>query len=118
MHSERYEVTPEAAEVINATCRAGGRIIAVGSTSVRTLESIARGEGKVAAGSGTTRLYIQPGYSFHVIQGLVTNFHLPRTTLLALVAAFAGKDHWRAAYEEAIRLDYRFYSFGDAMIIL
>lgn len=117
IHSERYEISPEAARIINANRQAGGRTIAVGSTSVRTLESAA-GEGStVTPGSGTTRLYIRPGYSFRMVQALITNFHLPRTTLLALVAAFAGSDQWRAAYEEAIRDRYRFYSFGDAMLI-
>ena len=92
--------------------------MAVGSTSVRTLESAAQGGSGVAAGSDTTALYIQPGYAFQMVQALITNFHLPRTTLLALLAAFAGSDRWRAAYEEAIQRRYRFYSFGDAMLIL
>ena len=110
-------ITIPGAEMINATRRAGGRIVAVGSTSVRTLESAARGGCGVAPGSGMTDLYIRPGYRFHVVQSLITNFHLPRTTLLALLAAFAGPERWRMAYEEAIRRRYRFYSFGDAMLI-
>jgi S-adenosylmethionine:tRNA ribosyltransferase-isomerase len=96
-------------------------VIAVGTTAVRTLESAARlveGEWRVAPFAGSTSLYIYPGYSFHAVNGMITNFHLPRSTLLCLVSAFAGKANMDGAYAEAIRLGYRFYSFGDAMFLL
>ena len=118
MHSEWYQVTPEAAKVINDTKQAGGRVICVGTTSCRTIESAADDEGSVKAGSGDTQIFIYPGYQFKVLDGLITNFHLPESTLVMLVSALAGREHVLAAYEEAIRERYRFFSFGDAMIIL
>lgn len=121
IHSEWCQVTPQTARQINAARAAGGRIIAVGTTSVRTLESAARqaaaGE-TVAAYQGATSLFILPGFPFLAVDGMITNFHLPRSTLLMLVSAFAGRECMLAAYAEAMRLDYRFYSFGDAMLIL
>jgi len=117
MHSEYYEITPEAAETINR-CRAnGGRVIAVGTTSCRTLESNASG-GKLQAGSGWTDIFIYPGYTFQIVDGLVTNFHLPESTLIMLVSALCGRENTLAAYEEAVRERYRFFSFGDAMLII
>ncbi|MBR5047800.1 MAG: tRNA preQ1(34) S-adenosylmethionine ribosyltransferase-isomerase QueA, partial [Eubacterium sp.] len=117
MHSEFYQVSKEAADLINETKKAGGRIISVGTTSTRTLESAAGEDGMVAAGSGDTEIFIYPGYTFRVIDALITNFHLPESTLLMLVSALAGRDHILAAYEEAVRERYRFFSFGDAMFI-
>ena len=118
MHSEWYQVTPEAAKTINDTKLAGGRVICVGTTSCRTIESAADETGKVQAGSGDTQIFIYPGYHFKVLDGLITNFHLPESTLVMLVSALAGREHVLAAYEEAIKEKYRFFSFGDAMIIL
>ena len=118
MHSEWYQVTPEAAKTINDTKSAGGRVICVGTTSCRTIESAADETGKVQAGSGDTQIFIYPGYHFKVLDGLITNFHLPESTLVMLVSALAGREHVLAAYEEAIKEKYRFFSFGDAMIIL
>ncbi|MHB8731688.1 MAG: tRNA preQ1(34) S-adenosylmethionine ribosyltransferase-isomerase QueA [bacterium] len=117
MDAENYELNAEAAAVINGARAAGGRVVVVGTTVVRTLESIASDEGTVAAGRGSTELFITPGFRFRATDALVTNFHLPRTTLLMLVSAFAGRERILAAYAEAIRLGYRFYSFGDAMLI-
>ncbi len=117
MHSEYYHVTEEAAKQINDTRKNGGRIIAVGTTSTRTLESIADENGIVHAGSGNTEIFIYPGYHFRAIDCLITNFHLPESTLLMLVSALAGKDHIMAAYAEAVKENYRFFSFGDAMLI-
>lgn len=116
MHSERYQISPQAAETINAAAAEGGRIVAVGTTSVRTLETVAEGR-KVKAADGQTNLFIQPGYTFQIVDAMVTNFHLPRSTLLALVAAFAGLDQILNAYRHAIEKKYRFYSYGDAMLI-
>ena len=116
MHEERYEVSTEAAEIINSTVDAGGRIIAVGTTSVRTLESIAA-DRHVQPSQGKTKLFIQPGYEFKIVDAMVTNFHLPKSTLLALVGAFAGLDFMMKAYQHAIEQKYRFYSYGDAMLI-
>lgn len=117
IHSEIYEMPVEAAERINAVRSAGGRIIAVGTTSVRTLEASAcRGVAVPAAGS--TRLFITPGYGFQLVDAMITNFHLPRSTLLALVAAFVGLDNIMNAYRHAIENRYRFYSYGDAMLLL
>lgn len=116
MHEEYYEIDGVAAATINEAVNAGGRIIAVGTTSVRTLESIAVGRA-VAAASGRTRLFIQPGYTFKIVDAMVTNFHLPRSTLLALAGAFAGLDNVMNAYQHAIEKHYRFYSYGDAMLI-
>ena len=118
MHSEWYQVTPEAADVINQTKAAGGRVICVGTTSCRTIESAADEKGNVRAGSGDTQIFIYPGYCFKVLDGLITNFHLPESTLVMLVSALAGRERVLSAYEEAIRERYRFFSFGDAMIIL
>lgn len=117
MHTEEIHVTEEAAERINATKAAGGRVICVGTTSCRTIESAADEHGIVHAMQGDTGIFIYPGYSFKVLDGLITNFHLPESTLLMLVSALAGKDHIMAAYEEAVREKYRFFSFGDAMFI-
>ncbi|MBQ5951261.1 MAG: tRNA preQ1(34) S-adenosylmethionine ribosyltransferase-isomerase QueA [Lachnospiraceae bacterium] len=117
MHSEHYEVTPEAADRINGTRARGGRIVAVGTTSCRTLESAADENGIVHAGSGETEIFIYPGYKFKAVDALVTNFHLPQSTLIMLVSALAGREHVLAAYEEAVRERYRFFSFGDAMFI-
>lgn len=116
MHSEFYSVTAEAATVVNETKAAGGRVIAVGTTSVRVLES-AGATGKLVEGSGDTRLFIYPGYEFNMVDAMITNFHLPKSTLLMLVSAFAGKDLIAEAYREAVAGRYRFYSFGDAMLI-
>ncbi len=117
MHSERFRLGEEDAGVVNDTITRGGRIVAVGTTSVRTLETLARG-GRVEAGQGQTDLFIQPGYEFQIVDAMVTNFHLPRSTLLALVAAFAGLDNVLAAYRHATRERYRFYSYGDAMLVI
>ena len=117
MHSEWYEISPDAADLINETKRSGGRVICVGTTSCRTIES-ACDDGKVVAKSGETDIFIYPGYEFRVMDGLITNFHLPESTLLMLVSAFAGRENVINAYEEAISLRYRFFSFGDAMIII
>ncbi len=118
MHSEYYQIEEEQAQVINKTRKAGGRIIAVGTTSCRTLESAADSQGVLRAGGGWTDIFIYPGYDFRMIDGLITNFHLPESTLLMLVSAFAGREHVLAAYEEAVRERYRFFSFGDAMFII
>ena len=117
MHSEYYHVSEEAARIINRTKEEGGRIISVGTTSTRTLESVADEEGLVHPGSGDTDIFIYPGYRFKCIDALITNFHLPESTLLMLVSALAGREHILAAYEEAVRERYRFFSFGDAMLI-
>ncbi len=119
MHSEYYSITPEAARAINAAKDDGGRIIAVGTTSTRTLESAAGADGRLPANGagGWTDIFIQPGYEFKVIDGLITNFHLPKSTLVMLVSAFAGREHVLAAYREAVRERYRFFSFGDAMFL-
>lgn len=118
MHSEHYQVSLEAAEKINRAREAGGRIICVGTTSCRTLESAADEEGKVRPGSGDTDIYIYPGYRFKVLDALITNFHLPESTLVMLVSALAGREQVLEAYEEAVRERYRFFSFGDAMIVV
>ena len=118
MHSESWEVPPEAAEAVARTRRRGGRVWAVGTTVVRTLESAAGPDGSLPPGRGETRLFISPGYRFQVVDALITNFHLPRSTLLMLVAALAGYETIMSAYQEAIRGSYRFYSYGDAMAIL
>lgn len=118
MHSEYYQVTQEAAERINAVKAAGGRVICVGTTSCRTLESAADESGLVQPGCGETEIFIYPGYHFKVLDGLITNFHLPESTLVMLVSALAGREQVLAAYEEAIRERYRFFSFGDAMLVL
>jgi len=118
MERERYEIGEETAEALRRAREAGRRIVAVGTTVVRTLEGAARaGGGEVRAGSGATDLFITPGFNFHVVDALLTNFHLPRSTLLMLVSAFAGRERVLAAYEEAVREGYRFYSYGDAMLL-
>ena len=117
MHSEFCTVLPETAELINRTKANGGRVICVGTTSCRTLESWAAEDGHMEPKSGWTNIYIYPGYRFKVMDGLVTNFHLPESTLIMLVSAFAGREHVLAAYEEAVKERYRFFSFGDAMFI-
>ena len=117
MHSEFYVVEEEQARLINETKAAGGRVICVGTTSCRTLESAAGENGLLRAGSGWTDIFIYPGYRFQMMDALITNFHLPESTLLMLVSAFAGKEQVMAAYEEAVRERYRFFSFGDAMLI-
>lgn len=118
MHSEFYCIEQEAADIINETKKNGGRVISVGTTSTRTLESAADENGYLTAKSGWTEIFIYPGYQFKVIDGLITNFHLPESTLLMLVSALAGREHVLAAYEEAVKERYRFFSFGDAMIII
>ena len=117
MHSEYCTIPQETADLINETRANGGRCICVGTTSCRTLESWAAEDGHMEAKSGWTDIYIYPGYRFKVMDGLVTNFHLPESTLIMLVSAFAGREHVLAAYEEAVREKYRFFSFGDAMFI-
>ena len=117
MHSEFYQIDEENAKIINETKKVGGRIISVGTTSTRTLESNADEEGMIRAGSGWTNIFIYPGYTFKCIDALITNFHLPESTLIMLVSALAGKDHTLAAYNEAVKEGYRFFSFGDAMFI-
>lgn len=118
MHSEFYVVEQEQAALVNETKRNGGRVICVGTTSCRTLESATDEEGKLQAGSGWAEIFIYPGYQFKIMDGLITNFHLPESTLLMLVSAFAGKEKIMAAYKEAVRERYRFFSFGDAMFIV
>lgn len=117
MHTEAYQVSPEAADRINAVKAAGGRIYCVGTTSCRTIESAADENGTVHPGSGDTDIFIYPGYRFRVLDGLITNFHLPESTLVMLVSALAGREQVLRAYEEAVRERYRFFSFGDAMLI-
>ncbi len=117
MHTEHYQVTEETADLINQIRAQGGRVICVGTTSCRTLESAADADGRVQAGSGDTDIFIYPGYRFKVLDCLITNFHLPESTLVMLVSALAGRDHVLAAYREAVEEKYRFFSFGDAMLI-
>ena len=118
MHEEYYELTPQAAEILNRTREEKKRIVAVGTTSVRVLESCADAAGRLLPGQGWTDLFIYPGYRFKAVDALITNFHLPRSTLLMLVAAFAGQDLIRRAYAEAVQQRYRFFSYGDAMLII
>lgn len=118
MHSEFYRLTEEAAKQLNEVRQAGGRIVAVGTTSIRTLETIGtKFNGEIQADSGWTDIFITPGYQFKVVEAFSTNFHLPKSTLVMLVSAFAGKDLTLAAYQHAIEEKYRFFSFGDAMFI-
>jgi S-adenosylmethionine:tRNA ribosyltransferase-isomerase len=117
MHPERYEIPAETADRIAQARTEGRRVIAVGTTSVRALETSAGVDGIVRPGSGMSTLFITPGYRFSVIDGMITNFHLPKSTLLMLVAAFAGRESILAAYREAVRSGYRFYSYGDAMLL-
>ena len=118
MHSEHYRLPEETAQLIRQTKESGGRVIAVGTTSTRTLESVAAKYGSVVADEGYTDIFIYPGYSFRVLDGLITNFHLPESTLIMLVSAFAGYENTMHAYQTAVQEKYRFYSFGDAMLIL
>ena len=117
MHTERYHVPEETVAAIRETQERGGKVVAVGTTSLRTLESAACGNGLVRAGAGETDIFITPGYRFQVVDRLITNFHLPRSTLLMLVSAFAGLDPIRAAYAHAVAEQYRFFSYGDAMLL-
>ena len=117
MHSEFYMIDEEAAEKINRAKDSGKRVICVGTTSCRTVESAADENGRLKACSGWTEIFIYPGYRFKVLDCLITNFHLPESTLIMLVSALAGREHVLAAYEEAVRERYRFFSFGDAMFI-
>lgn len=118
MHSEFYMVDKEAADIINETRAAGGRVIAVGTTSTRTLETVAEADGNIPVKSGWTDIFIYPGYQFKAVDCLITNFHLPESTLIMLVSALADRNTILSAYEEAVRERYRFFSFGDAMLIL
>ena len=118
MHTEWYEVNAEAADIINETKRNGGRVICVGTTSCRTIEAVADENGYMKAKTGETDIFIYPGYKFKVMDGLITNFHLPESTLVMLVSAFAGKENVLAAYETAVKERYRFFSFGDAMLLI
>lgn len=118
MHSEYYSVSKEQADIINDAKENGGRVIAVGTTSLRTLESVADGDGFVHHGSGDTEIFIYPPYNFKVTDGLITNFHLPESTLIMLVSALCGRENILNAYNEAVKEEYRFFSFGDAMVIL
>lgn len=118
MHEEYYEITPWAAEQINQTKAGKGRIVAVGTTTTRCLESAAGADGLVKPGTGWTDIFIYPGYDFKVVEGLITNFHLPKSTLVMMVSAMTGLDNLMNAYNEAVRLRYRFFSFGDAMLII
>ena len=117
MHSELYIVEPDQAKIINETKAAGGRVICVGTTSCRTLESATDENGILQPGSAWTNIFIYPGYQFKIMDGLITNFHLPESTLIMLVSAFAGKEHIMNAYKIAVQEKYRFFSFGDAMLI-
>lgn len=117
MHSEFCQISQETADIINQTKREGGRVICVGTTSCRTVESFAAEDGTMTERSGWTNIFIYPGYRFKVLDGLVTNFHLPQSTLIMLVSALAGREQVLAAYEEAVKEKYRFFSFGDAMFI-
>jgi S-adenosylmethionine:tRNA ribosyltransferase-isomerase len=118
MHPEPYEIKPRLAALVERVREDGGRVWAVGTTVVRALETAAREDGTLVTGPGETRLMITPGYAFRVVDRLVTNFHLPRSTLLMLVSAFAGRELTLAAYQYAVTQRYRFYSYGDAMVIL
>ena len=118
MHSEHYELPSETANLINETKRKGGRVIAVGTTSCRTIESVGLTDGIVKPCEGWTNIFIYPGFKFSVMDGLITNFHLPESTLIMLVSAFAGYENTMAAYDHAVKEKYRFYSFGDSMLIL
>ena len=117
MHAESYELTEDSVRAIEQTRAQGGRIVCVGTTAVRVLESCAAGDGQLRPGTGETRLFLTPGSKFHICDVLLTNFHLPKSTLLMLVSAFIGKDQALAMYTEAIERRYRFYSYGDAMLL-
>ncbi len=117
MHSEYYEITKESAKIINTAKTEGRRIIAVGTTSVRVLESASTGKGQIEASSGDTNIFIYPGYEFKIVDSLITNFHLPESTLIMLVSAMCGIDETMNTYNLAVKERYRFFSFGDAMLI-
>ena len=117
MGTERFTISEDAVKAIQETKRAGGRVVAVGTTVVRTLETVMKEKGELVPTSGESRLFVTPGFQFRVVDALMTNFHLPRTTLLMLVSAFAGIERVRIAYDEAVRERYRVYSYGDAMLI-
>ena len=117
MHFEEYSVTKENADIINETKKAGKRVISVGTTSSRTLESAAKEDGTVMEGRGNTGIFIYPGYRFKIVDALITNFHLPKSTLLMLVSALYDREKMIQIYEEAVREKYRFFSYGDAMFI-
>lgn len=117
MHSEHYYIKPEDVEIINETKKKGKKVIAVGTTSCRVLETVADENGILKETEGDTKIFIYPGYQFKILDGLITNFHLPQSTLLMLVSAFAGKEYTMKAYEEAVKQKYRFFSFGDAMFL-
>lgn len=117
MHYEYYEIDENSANIINNTKNAGGKVVAVGTTSVRTMESASNEQGQVLSKSGWTNIFIYPGYKFKVVDRLITNFHLPESTLIMLVSALAGRENILSAYQEAIEMKYRFFSFGDAMLI-
>ncbi len=117
MDAENYALSDAAAATINRAKREGRRIVAIGSTATRTLESAVGDDGLIRPGSGETRMYITPGYRFQIVDALLTNFHLPKSTLIILVAAFAGREETLAAYGEAVAEEYRFFSYGDAMFI-
>ena len=117
MHSEFCIIPEETARIVSETKKKGGRVVAVGTTSCRTLESFAETDGSLPATSGWTNIFIYPGYTFKCVDALVTNFHLPESTLIMLVSALAGREHVLHAYEEAVKERYRFFSFGDAMFI-
>lgn len=118
MHSEYYEINKEACDIINSTKENGGKVISVGTTSTRTIESAADEDGHLTPKKGNTDIFIYPGYDFKVIDSLITNFHLPESTLIMLVSALAGRENVLSAYEEAVKEKYRFFSFGDAMLIM
>lgn len=118
MHAEYYEISTETAQAINDTRTRGGRVIAVGTTTTRCLETAGQEDGTVQPGAGWTDIFIYPGYRFKVIDGIITNFHLPRSTLLMMISALVGRERLLEAYAEAVRMRYRFFSFGDAMIII
>ena len=118
MHSEYCRIDQVAAEKINSTKKSGGKVVAIGTTSCRTIESRADKNGFVTEGAGKTDIFIYPGFSFRIMDGLLTNFHLPESTLIMLVSAFAGRENTLNAYEEAVKQEYRFFSYGDAMLIL
>lgn len=118
MHTEHYVLPKETADLINETKKNGGRVIAVGTTSCRTLESVSTFNGKIEEAEGNTNIFIYPGYEFKVLDGLITNFHLPESTLIMLVSAFAGYDNIMNAYKTAVEEKYRFFSFGDAMLLI
>jgi S-adenosylmethionine:tRNA ribosyltransferase-isomerase len=117
MHKEFYQVPEETAKLIMDTKKAGHRVIAVGTTSIRTLESAADGVGEISAKSGWTQIFIYPGYDFKIVDAIITNFHLPKSTLIMLISAFAGREFVLDAYKTAVEMKYRFFSFGDAMYL-